>query len=142
MGSQEDDASGALLSGDIGTLFWDITKAMKLTRDDLYATTSVKCRPPSGRAPATAELAACRPFLAREIEVIRPAAIVSFGLAPAAALLPDQTRGGINTLRGKWLDYRGIPIMVTFALPYIHQEKPRKKLVWEDLQQVMAKLKE
>lgn len=136
----DDDATGRPFQGEIGRMLSDIVKAMKLSPAEVYFTMAAKCHPIGGRTPRPEELAACAVYLHRQIELLRPRAIVSFGIGGVQTLLPESARGGIQQVRGHWLDYRGIPLLPTFALTYIHRNTPRKRVVWEDLQTVMKKI--
>jgi len=136
------DRGGGPFEGEIGKMFSDIIKATGLTEDDCYISYAAKCHPLATRPPRPEELDACRPYLERQIEIVRPAILICFGLAAAASLLPETTeRTGFQRLRGQWQEYRGIPLMPTFPLPYIHRNKARKRLVWQDLQKVIEKRK-
>ncbi len=126
------DADGQLLT-DI------IVKGMQLRREDMYITTAVKCRTPEGRGPEPDELDACSRFLARQIDAIKPKIIIALGSAAAQALLG----GGqdIAAIRGRWHDYRGIPVMPTFEPAQLLANPGDKKAVWEDIKKVLAELK-
>lgn len=136
----DDDATGRPFQGEIGRMLGDIVKAMKLTPEDVFMAMAAKCHPVGGRTPRIEEVTACSGYLHRQMEVLRPEAIVCFGIAGVQALLPEETRGGIQQIRGRWLDYRSIPLIPTFALPYIHRNTARKRVVWEDLQSVMKRI--
>ncbi len=140
--TQENDQKADLFAGEIGKMFHDIMKAMKLDEADFSVTTALKCCPAAGRPPRRKEVMTCQPFLERQVELLRPQVIVSFGLIGLDSLLPDVAQKGMNRVRGKWSDYRGIPLLTTFPLPYIHRNTPRKKIVWGDMQIVMSKLSE
>ena len=95
----------------------------------------VKCRPPGNRKPADEEIAACAPYLKRQIGLMNPKVIVLLGSIPLQALF---NRRDIMNLRGRWLDYNGIPVMLTYHPAYLLRNKPAKKDAWADLQAVMA----
>ena len=115
-----------------------IVKGMRLRREDVYIANIIKCRPPQNRNPEPDEIAACEPFLVRQLELIRPKVIVALGTFATQTLL--KTRTPITRLRGVWADYHGIPLMPTFHPAYLLRNPAEKRLVWQDIQQVMAAL--
>jgi DNA polymerase len=76
---RDEDIQGKPFVGRAGQLLTDIIKAMKLTRDDVYIANVIKCRPPENRNPEPDELEACRPWIKRQIEIIKPKVIVTLG---------------------------------------------------------------
>lgn len=136
---QEEDVQGRPFVGPAGQLLTDIiVKGMRLKREDVYICNIVKCRPPDNRKPESDEIGSCEPFLARQLRAIGPRVIVALGNVAARTLL--KTGEGITALRGAWHDYQGIPLMPTFHPAYLLRNPKDKKLVWEDIQQVMMKL--
>ncbi len=136
---QEEDQQGRPFVGAAGQLLTDIiVKGMKLKREDVYICNIVKCRPPANRNPEPDEIEACEPFLIKQLQAINPAVIVALGNVAVKTLL--KTDKGITALRGKWQTYQGIPLMPTFHPAYLLRNPKDKKLVWEDIQQVMGKL--
>jgi DNA polymerase len=85
---------------------------MKLRREDVYIGNVIKCRPPGNRNPEPDEVAACEPFLVRQLQGIGPEVIVALGKFAAQTLIRSKTP--ITQLRGRWFDYHGIMIMPTF----------------------------
>ncbi|HTG00947.1 MAG TPA: uracil-DNA glycosylase [Nitrospirota bacterium] len=136
---QEEDAAGRPFVGAAGQLLTDIiVKGMKLRREDVYICNIVKCRPPDNRNPEPDEIGACEPFLKQQLAAVNPAVIVALGNIAAKTLL--RTGEGITALRGKWRSFEGIPLMPTFHPAYLLRNPKDKKLVWDDIQQVMKKL--
>ena len=113
-------------------------EAMGLQRGDVYICNVVKCRPPENRAPEPDEVATCSPYLLRQIDVIRPKAIVCLGAVAAKTLL--ETTRGISQFRGQWLEWRGHKLMATYHPAYLLRNPNAKGEVWKDLQKVMAEL--
>jgi DNA polymerase len=111
---------------------------MGLARSDVYIANVVKCRPPGNRNPEPDEIAACQPFLSRQIEAIRPRVIVALGKFAAQTLLDSKTP--ISKLRGRWHEYRGTMLMPTFHPSYLLRNPADKKLVWQDIQLVMKEV--
>ena len=110
---------------------------MQFTREEVYITNIVKCRPQNNRNPMPEEIAQCIQFLHRQIEIIRPEVIVALGAVAAKALL--ATENGISKLRGKWCSYNNIPVMPTFHPAYLLRNESAKRDAWKDLQLVMAR---
>lgn len=135
----DEDRQGFPFVGRAGKLLDQIIKAMGFKREDVYIANVVKCRPPENRTPQPDEVSACSPFLYRQIEIIRPRAIVALGAPATRALL--ETGLGITKLRGTFREYRGIPVMPTFHPAYLLRNPAAKRSVWEDMQQVMALLR-
>jgi DNA polymerase len=135
----EEDQQGRPFVGAAGQLLTDIiVKGMKLRREDVYICNIVKCRPPDNRNPEPDEIGACEPFLIKQLQAIKPKVIVALGNVAAKTLL--KTTEGITKLRGKWHTYQGIPLMPTFHPAYLLRNPRDKALVWNDIQQVMARL--
>lgn len=148
----DEDAQGKPFVGRAGQLLTGMIKAMGRDRTSadsehaVYIANIVKCRPPENRNPFTDESTACIGYLRRQIALVNPKVIVLLGNVPLQALFG---KNGITRARGNWLDYNGIPVMPTFHPAYLlrFERTPadfiaNKRLVWQDLQLVMAKLKE
>jgi len=144
----DEDVSGEPFVGRAGKLLTDmIQKGMGLRREDVYICNVLKCRPPENRTPAGDEIAACRDYLWRQIEIIQPELIIALG-APAAQTLLG-TKEGIGRLRGRFHDFypsgtsmigEPIPLLPTFHPAYLLRSPGEKVKAWEDLKLAMAKL--
>ena len=132
----EEDKQGEPFVGRAGQLLTQIiTKGMQMQRSDVYIANVVKCRPPENRNPEPDEIAACEPFLAKQLEIIRPKVIIALGKFAAQTLLKDTTP--ITRLRGKWQSYHGIKLMPTLHPAYLLRNPKDKRLVWEDIKAVL-----
>lgn len=128
----EEDARGEPFVGKAGKLLDAMLAAIDLRRgDNVYIANAVKCRPPLNRTPEAEELAACFPYLARQIELIRPKLIVALGRPAAQALLNTDIR--IASARGRCFDYHGTPVIVTYHPAYLLRNPLDKAKAWEDL---------
>ena len=128
----EEDQRGEPFVGQAGKLLDNMLAAIGLKRgQDVYIANAVKCRPPENRTPAPDEIATCRPFLQRQIELIQPRLIVALGRPAAQTLL--QTEIKIGAARGKLHDYDGIPVIVTYHPAYLLRTLQDKAKAWEDL---------
>lgn len=137
---REEDEKGEPFVGEAGRLLDRILFAMGLAREEVYICNVEKCRPPGNRDPRPEEIAACEPFLQRQLAAIRPRLIVSLGKFAAQTLLRDPSP--ISRLRGHWREYQGIPLMPTFHPAYLLRNPSGKREVWEDMKQVVARLRE
>jgi DNA polymerase len=136
---RDEDLQGEPFVGRAGQLLTDIiTKGMGLKREDVYIANVVKCRPPENRNPEPDEVAACEPFLKRQIELIRPEIIVALGKFAVQTLL--RSKVPITKLRGQWQSYQGIRLMPTFHPAYLLRNPGDKKLVWQDIKKVIEAL--
>lgn len=136
---EDEDLQGEPFVGRAGQLLTKIIKAMGLERKDVYICNVVKCRPPENRNPEPDEIAACRPFLEKQLDVIKPKIIVALGTHAAQTLL--NTTEKITTLRGKFYRYRNnIQAMPTFHPSYLLRNESKKKEVWEDMKTVLKAL--
>ena len=135
----EEDKQGEPFVGRAGQLLTQIiTKGMQMQRSDVYIANVVKCRPPENRNPEPDEIAACEPFLAKQLEIIRPKVIIALGKFAAQTLLKDTTP--ITRLRGKWQSYNGIKLMPTLHPAYLLRNPKDKRLVWEDIKAVLREI--
>jgi uracil-DNA glycosylase family 4 len=133
---RDEDLKGEPFVGRAGQLLTDIiTKGMGLKREDVYICNVVKCRPPENRNPEPDEVNACEPFLKKQIDIVRPNIIVGLGKFAVQTLLKSKVP--ISKLRGVWASYHGIKLMPTFHPAYLLRNPADKKLVWEDIKQVM-----
>ena len=133
----DEDKLGRPFVGKAGQLLDKMILAMQFTREEVYICNIVKCRPPDNRVPMPEEAAACLPYLVKQIELVSPKVIVLLGATAAHYLLDKQE--GITRLRGRWLDYQGIPVMPTYHPAFLLRKPEAKREAWIDLQQVMAK---
>jgi uracil-DNA glycosylase family 4 len=134
----DEDEQGEPFVGRAGQLLNNMISAMGLNREDVYIANVVKCRPPSNRTPEKDECDTCSPFLMRQIAVIQPKAIVALGAVAAKNLL--AMNDSMANLRGRWYDFRGSKLAVTYHPAYLLRDPRQKKETWKDLQMVMKYL--
>ncbi len=135
---RDEDLLGEPFVGEAGQLLDRMLHAMGLHRGQVYIVNIIKCRPPKNRFPAADEVAQCSPFVRRQIRVIKPQVVVALGRLAAHTLMGTQE--SISRLRGQWSQYEGAALMPTFHPAYLLRVPKDKALVWQDLQQVMAKI--
>jgi uracil-DNA glycosylase family 4 len=134
----DEDEQGEPFVGRAGQLLNKMIEAMGVKREDVYIANVVKCRPPGNRTPERDECETCSPFLYRQIDVVKPKAIVALGAVAAKNLLGiNDTMGN---MRGRWYDYRGTQLRVTFHPAYLLRDPRQKGEAWKDLQEVMKYL--
>jgi len=134
----DEDAQGEPFVGKAGQLLTKMIEAMGYRREDVYICNVLKCRPPGNRNPEPDEVAACEPFLKRQLGAIRPRMIVALGKFAVQCLLRDDSP--ISRLRCNFRTYEGIPLMPTFHPAYLLRDPSKKKLAWQDLKDVNAAL--
>ena len=128
----EEDRLGEPFVGQAGKLLDNMLAAIGLKRgENVYIANVLKCRPPANRNPEPDEVAACSPYLQRQIELIRPKLIVAMGRFAAQTLL--GTDATIASLRGAVHRYHGVPLIVTYHPAYLLRNLPDKAKAWADL---------
>ena len=130
----DEDAQGRPFVGRAGQLLDKIIAAIGLRREEVFIGNINRCRPPQNRTPTTDEAAVCRPFLKREIAVVRPELIVVMGNTAMKNLL--NTKEGITRLRGTFQEYHGVKVMPTFHPAYLLRDPSKKRETWEDMKKV------
>jgi uracil-DNA glycosylase family 4 len=131
---REEDLQGEPFVGQAGQLLTKIIQAIQLTREEVYIANIIKCRPPENRNPEPDEIAACEPFLIKQLQVIRPKLICALGTFAAQTLLKSEEK--ISSLRGKFHEYQGIPLMPTYHPAFLLRNPTRKREVWEDMKKI------
>jgi DNA polymerase len=139
----DEDAQGIPFVGRAGQLLTQMIEGtakkegIELLRADVYICNVVKCRPPGNRTPEPDEMEICGQFLYRQLLAIAPKAICALGGTAARALTGHKE--GVTKMRGKWLDWRGIPLMVSYHPSYLLRpyNQDAKREAWEDLKKVL-----
>jgi uracil-DNA glycosylase len=126
-----EDAQGRPFVGQAGNLLNGILEAIGVPRDSVYITNIVKCRPPQNRKPLPDEIAACIPYLHRQIEIVQPKVILAMGSTAGEAML--GVRKSLGELRGKVHTYNGIPLVVTYHPAALLRNPNWKKPTWDDV---------
>ncbi|HEX3101809.1 MAG TPA: uracil-DNA glycosylase, partial [Pyrinomonadaceae bacterium] len=130
----DEDEQGFPFVGRAGQLLTKIIESIGMQREDVFIGNINRCRPPGNRAPEPDETIACKPFLKREIAVVRPKVIVVLGATAAQNLL--ETKVPIGKLRGHFHDYLGVKVMPTFHPAYLLRDPHKKREVWDDMKMV------
>lgn len=142
----QEDHEGKPFIGRAGDLLTKIIEAMGFTRDTVYIANIVKCHPMKNpenpelkgndRPPTMEEMQICQPYLDEQIKIISPKVIITLGASSTRALL--KTDDVISSLRGKFTEYMGIPLMPTYHPAALLRNPKLKKDVWQDMKKVMA----
>ena len=130
----DEDAKGEPFVGRAGQLLNKIIEAIGMKREEVCIGNINRCRPPGNRQPTLPEAHTCKPFLLREIAVIRPKVIVVLGNTALHNLL--DTKVGITRMRGQFHDYFGVKVMPTFHPAYLLRDPSKKREVWDDMKKV------
>src|SRR5689334_2383402 len=139
----DEDAQGIPFVGKAGQLLTQMIEGtakregINILRPDIYICNVVKCRPPGNRTPEPDEMEICGEFLYRQLMAIRPKAICALGGTAARAL--TGRKEGVTKMRGKWFQWRDIPVMVTYHPSYLLRpyNQAAKREAWEDLKKVL-----
>jgi uracil-DNA glycosylase len=136
----DEDAQGVPFVGAAGQLLNRIIAASGFKREEVYICNILKCRPPGNRTPLADEAHNCRDFLDRQLALVQPKYIVALGGCAATNLL--QTTLSIGKLRGRFHDYHGIPVMVTYHPAFLlpHRSPHMKGEVWNDMKMLLQKM--
>ena len=141
---RDEDIQGRSFVGRSGQLLDRMLAAIGLDRDSVYIANVIYWRPPGNRDPSPLEMAQCRPFIRRQIELADPDIIVPIGAVPARELI--GTTSGILRLRGQWKSYavngKDVPVMPSLHPAYLLRQPAQKKLAWRDFLAIRRKLDE
>ena len=130
----DEDAKGEPFVGRAGQLLTKIIESVKMKREDVFITNIVKCRPPGNRDPEPDEIAACRPFLERQVRLLQPRVICTLGRHAASTLLGKHE--SMARLRTERHTYAEIPVFPTYHPAALLRNPQWKRPVWEDIQKV------
>ncbi len=139
----DEDAQGIPFVGRAGQLLTQMIEntakkeGIPLRREDIYICNVVKCRPPENRTPEPDEMEICGQFLYRQLTAISPKAICALGGTAARAL--TGRKEGVTKMRGRWFEWRNIPVIVTYHPSYLLRpfNQGAKREAWEDLKKVL-----
>lgn len=126
-----EDETGRPFVGRAGELLTKILEAIKLPRNQVFICNIVKCRPPENRLPQYDEIAACLPFLYRQIELVKPKVILAMGGTAAQSLL--NTKQSLGALRNQIHRFRGIPVVITYHPAALLRNPNWKRPTWDDV---------
>ena len=134
----DEDVSGVPFVGRAGQLLTKIIEACTLSRDEVYILNVLKCRPPGNRQPSPEEVAKCREYFERQLQVVAPEFICCLGTTAAQALL--HTTEPIGRLRGRWFQHGAAHVICTYHPSYLLRNPAAKRDVWDDMKLLMARM--
>jgi DNA polymerase len=129
----DEDAQGLPFVGRAGQLLTKMLESVQLSRDEVYITNAVKCRPPGNRNPESDELAACRPFLDAQLGTIQPKVVLALGSVATQALL--RTKEPIGKMRGRLHPFGNAVLVPTFHPAFLLRNPgpEYRRMAWDDL---------
>ncbi|MCO6440056.1 MAG: uracil-DNA glycosylase [Nitrococcus mobilis] len=138
----EEDRRGEPFVGRAGQLLDEMLRAIGLSRETVYITNVLKSRPPNNRDPRPDEVAACEPYLRRQLELISPSLILALGRIAAQYLL--KSTQSLGRLRGAWHHYgpQATPLRVTYHPAYLLRSPADKHKAWQDLKHLRQRLRD
>ncbi|KAF3976921.1 MAG: uracil-DNA glycosylase [Methylococcales symbiont of Iophon sp. n. MRB-2018] len=128
---QQEDLAGQPFVGQVGKLLTEMIQAIGLTRESVYITNILKCRPPNNRDPKVEEINSCNQYIQRQIEWVKPKIIVAVGRVATQALL--KTNEPLSKLRGIAHQINDIPLVVVYHPAYLLRSLLEKRKAWQDL---------
>ena len=134
----DEDASGQPFVGRAGELLTKIIESCTLTRNQVYILNVLKCRPPQNRPPLPAEVANCRGYFHKQLEIVDPDYICCLGTTAAQALL--ESTETIGKLRKRWFTHNKAQVICTYHPSYLLRNTSAKRDVWEDMKMLMSQL--
>ena len=127
----DEDKQSEPFVGRSGKLLTAMLRAIKLERQEVFITNTIKCMPPDDRDPSKLEMKNCHDYLMQQVALVRPKAILAVGRIAAQHLLATDT--AIGQLRGQDHKVAGIPVIVTYHPAYLLRKPSEKRKSWQDL---------
>ena len=137
---EEEDRQGRAFVGRAGQLLDMALSGLGIKQEDYYICNVIKCRPQNNRTPYQDEIECCKPYLDRQIDMIKPKVIVLLGNTAATSLINKDIK--ITRERGTWDIYKGIPVLLTFHPAALLRDGSKKIDMWRDIKSAWKKLKE
>ena len=134
----DEDLQGKPFVGKAGQLLTKIIASIGLGREDVFIANILKCRPPNNRNPLPEEIARCRGYLLKQIEIIKPRIICALGKFAGQVLLESDEP--ITRLRGNFVERYGSLVICTYHPAYLLRNPGGKKYVWEDMKKIRKTL--
>ena len=128
---QHEDEQGLPFVGNAGLLLTEMLRAIGLSREEVFITNILKCRPPNNRDPHADEVERCNDYLQRQQRLIQPKIILAVGRIAAQTLL--KTDEPLSRLRGKTHAFNNTPVVVVYHPAYLLRSLPDKRKAWQDL---------
>ena len=137
---QHEDEQGLPFVGNAGLLLTEMLRAIGLTREEVFITNILKCRPPNNRDPQANEVESCNGYLQRQQKLIQPKIILAVGRIAAQTLL--KTDEPLARLRGKVHTFNNTPVVIVYHPAYLLRSLSEKRKAWQDLQLAIQTVKD
>lgn len=137
---QSEDQQGEPFVGRAGQLLNRMLQSIGMDRQSVYIMNTVKCRPPNNRDPRVEEVEACSYWFDQQLRLISPKMICVLGRVAAQTILNSDAP--LGQLRGRWHEFRGIPVWVTYHPAFLLRSPQQKVKSWQDLQLIRNKIEE
>jgi len=134
---RDEDIQGEPFVGRAGQLLDRMLDAIELDRQKIYIMNTIKCRPPNNRDPKSDEVQSCNLWFEQQLNVLQPKILCLLGRVAAQTVL--ETDAPLGSLRGRWHDYNGIPVWVTYHPAYLLRSPQKKHKSWQDLQSLLQR---
>lgn len=131
---QQEDEQGEPFVGKAGQLLDRMLGSLNWSREKVYIMNVIKCRPPGNRDPQPEEVQACSHWFDAQWGLLRPKLVCLLGRVAAQRVL--QTDASLGSLRGRWHEYRGVPVWVTYHPSYLLRTPTGKAAAWQDLRRL------
>lgn len=136
---EEEDKQGRAFVGKAGQLLAMALSALSIEQEDYYICNIIKCRPQNNRTPYEEEIESCKPYLDRQIDMIKPKVIVLMGNTAASSIINKKVK--ITRQRGTWDVYKGIPVLLTYHPAALLRDESKKIDMWRDIKSAWKKIK-
>ncbi len=136
---RDEDIRGEPFVGRAGQLLDRMLHAIELDREAIYIMNTIKCRPPNNRDPRQDEVQSCNLWFEQQLNILQPKMICLLGRVAAQTVL--ETDATLGSLRGRWHDYHGIPVRVTYHPAYLLRSPQQKQKSWQDLMVLSHRLR-
>jgi DNA polymerase len=134
---EQEDVQGEPFVGRAGQLLNQMLTAVQWSRDSVYIMNVIKCRPPGNRDPKPEEVLACGRWFDAQWEQLQPKVVCLLGRVAAQRILGSDAP--LSDLRGRWHEYRGVPVWVTYHPAYLLRSPSKKAIAWQDFRQLAAR---
>lgn len=137
---RDEDIQGEPFVGRAGQLLDRMLDAIELDRQKIYIMNTIKCRPPNNRDPKVDEVQSCNLWFEQQLNLLQPKMLCLLGRVAAQTVLENDAP--LGSLRGRWHDYNGIPVWVTYHPAYLLRSPQQKHKSWHDFIVLSRRLRE
>jgi len=134
---EQEDLHGEPFVGRAGHLLNRMLAAVQWSRDNVYIMNVIKCRPPGNRDPRPEEVQACSRWFDAQWALLQPKVVCLLGRVAAQRVLGSDAP--LSALRGRWHEYRGVPVWVTYHPAYLLRSPVNKARAWQDMRELAGR---